>query len=85
VTSKTTPRFRQLLQRLPADIRRLSIARYRLWSKDPFSYSFHFKEIRPSLWSVRINQNYRALARRYDDLFAWFWIGPHDEYDRLIK
>jgi hypothetical protein len=74
-----------LLQRLSADVRRLSIARYRLWAQDPFSYSFHFKEIRPPLWSVRINQNYRAVARRYDDLLVWFWIGPHDEYDRLIK
>ena len=37
------------------------------------------------VWSVRINQNYRALGRRKGALIVWFWIGTHAEYDRLVK
>ena len=85
MTSKTSPRFRQLLKQLPLEIQRLAIAKYRLWMDDPFFPTLHFKEIRPPLWSVRINQDYRAPGRRYDELIVWFWIGTHREYDRLLK
>jgi len=33
---------------------------------------------------VRIHQEYRALARRRGDLIVWFWIGTHQQYERLI-
>jgi hypothetical protein len=26
-----------------------------------------------------------ALARQLDDNLIWFWIGPHDEYERIIR
>lgn len=34
-------------------------------------------------WSVRVGLRYRALARDRSDGLVWFWIGPHDTYDRL--
>jgi len=36
------------------------------------------------LWAVRISSRYRALALLQDDTFFWFWIGTHDEYERLL-
>jgi hypothetical protein len=51
---------------------------------DPFHPSLHFKELVPDLWSVRINIAYRALARRRGDVVVWFWIGTHEQYERLI-
>ena len=36
------------------------------------------------LWSVRVNLQYRALGRRRGDVIVSFWIGSHEEYDRLI-
>ncbi|MCX6596866.1 MAG: hypothetical protein NTV70_10925 [Acidobacteria bacterium] len=36
-------------------------------------------------WSVRVNEAYRALAVREGNVFTWFWIGAHDEYERMIK
>ncbi|MGA9776770.1 MAG: hypothetical protein WBS33_00705 [Verrucomicrobiia bacterium] len=33
-------------------------------------------------WSVRVSKKYRAVARRYDDDWLWFWIGTHEEFDR---
>jgi hypothetical protein len=34
---------------------------------------------------VRVSRGYRALALRHDDELTWFWIGPHDEYERILK
>lgn len=70
---------------LPRDIQSLAREKHRLWGKDPFHGSLHFKEIMKGLWSVRVNDQYRALARRKGEVVVWIWIGTHAEYDRLIK
>jgi hypothetical protein len=36
-------------------------------------------------WSARVGGGYRALAMIQGDEAEWFWIGPHDEYDRLLN
>ena len=33
---------------------------------------------------MRIGAEFRALALLRDNTFYWFWIGAHDEYERLI-
>jgi hypothetical protein len=50
-----------------------------------FNASLHFKPLFSDIWSVRINQSYRALGRRRGNLIVWFWIGTHSEYDELLK
>lgn len=35
--------------------------------------------------SVRATLGYRALAVETDSVFVWVWIGPHSEYERLIR
>jgi len=37
-----------------------------------------------NVWSVRIGRGYRSLAVLDGDTFHWFWIGTHDEYERLL-
>ena len=37
------------------------------------------------LWSIRVGLDYRALAVKDGSDFIWFWVGKHDEYDRLIR
>lgn len=37
-----------------------------------------------TLYSVRIGLSYRAVGLLKADTVTWFWIGTHDEYDRLI-
>jgi len=37
------------------------------------------------VWSVRVNQQYRALGRCKGSLVVWFWIGSHADYNELIK
>jgi hypothetical protein len=86
VISKTTPQFWQRYAALPQEIRRVADKTYVLWIDDPAHGSLHFKKLagHEALWSVRIGRQYRALARRQDDLVIWVWIGHHSEYDRLI-
>ena len=84
MTSKATARFWRCYDQLPASVRATAEKNYELWKQNPFHPSVQFKEINEGLWSARITQSYRALARRRGDLIVWFWIGTHDEYDRLI-
>jgi len=51
----------------------------------PFHPSLQFKPLVGEVWSVRIGDHYRALARRHDDLVVWFWIGTHEAYNKLIN
>lgn len=43
----------------------------------------HFKKVGPYR-SVRVGIAYRALGVEHEDTVVWFWIGNHDEYERLI-
>jgi hypothetical protein len=84
MTSKATRGFWDALERLPRQIQDQATEKFRLWQRDAFHPSLHFKELAPGLWSVRVNLNYRALARRRGELITWFWIGTHEEYERQI-
>jgi len=37
------------------------------------------------VWSVRIGDGYRALALLEGETLYWYWIGDHDEYERLLS
>jgi hypothetical protein len=37
-----------------------------------------------SVWSARVGLHYRALGEDHPDGILWYWIGPHDAYDRKI-
>jgi len=43
-----------------------------------------FKPVRADVWSVRIDDHYRALARRDGELAVWFWIGTHEKYNQFV-
>ena len=73
--------FNALLQAMQVQARE----KFRLWQQDAFNASLHFKPLIRDVWSVRVNQNYRALGRRTGQLIAWFWIGTHAEYDQILK
>jgi hypothetical protein len=69
-------------QSLEPHIRSLARLQYRLWRKDPFHPSPHFKKMADDTWSVRIGRNHPALAAQVGDTLVWFWIGSHDNYER---
>ncbi len=87
MNSKTLPQFWQLYYKLPHSIRRRAARAYRLWSENPEAPGLYFKRVgnkRP-VYSIRIGQDYRALGLLHGDTVTWFWIGPHDDYLRLLK
>jgi hypothetical protein len=51
---------------------------------DPDHPSLHFKKV-GSYRSVRVGLAYRALGIVDEEAVIWFWIGSHDEYERLIR
>jgi hypothetical protein len=38
-----------------------------------------------TVWSIRIGEHYRALARCDGDLVVWFWTGTDEEYNNLTR
>jgi hypothetical protein len=79
----TTPDFWFHYRRLPVSIRVLADKAFELLVNDPRHPSLRLKRI-GAFWSARVGLNYRALAKDRTEGLVWFWIGPHDEYDRMI-
>ena len=87
MNSQTLPKFWTLYARLPRSIRQRAVKAYRNWQVHPESPVLQFKRVgnrRPG-YSVRITDAYRALGLIEGDTIYWFWIGPHDEYERVIQ
>ena len=83
--SKTHADFWQCFHALPVSVQRQARERFRLWQQDAFNRALHFKPLVDEVWSVRVNQQYRALGRRTGNMMVWFWIGTHADYDKLVK
>ena len=37
-----------------------------------------------NVWSVRVNEQYRAVGERKGDTIVWAWIGSHNDFDKLF-
>ena len=82
--SSTVPSFWKAYQSLPPEVRAQARKAYRLWLCNRRHPSLRFAPKGDS-WSVRITRGWRALAREHKGVLYWFWIGTHDEYERLLK
>ena len=82
--SRASEEFWGLYRRIPRNARRAADKQFELFLKDPTHPSLHLKPV-GGLWSVRIDEAYGALAVREGDVFYWFWVGPHDQYERLLN
>jgi hypothetical protein len=81
---RASPRFWACYRRLPEEIQRLADRGYELLCNNPRHPSLHLKQVR-ELWSVRVGLHYRALAIEDDGELTWIWIGPHAEYNRIVR
>lgn len=86
MNSRTTRRFRQMLAKLPANIRQQAKDAYRLFRENSRHPSLRFKKVHNTqpIYAVRINIDYRAVGVVDGGEIIWFWIGPHTEYERLL-
>jgi hypothetical protein len=86
VTSHINARFRGQFTRLPQRIQAQARQAYRLFIANPAHPGLEFKKLPPfsDIWSVRINDNYRAVGQREGESIVWFFIGTHADYDALL-
>jgi len=87
LTSRTTARFRKAFEALPAHVQDRARTAFRQFKQDPSHSSLRFKQVHSSqpVYSARVGLGYRALAVKDQDVYIWFWIGTHGDYDRLLK
>ena len=85
--SKTTREFWKLYDRLPKTIQLQAVIAYRCWRQNPYQPSLHFKKVGKTVpvYSVRIGKNWRALGLLKEDTITWFWIGSHEDYNKLLS
>ena len=65
-------------------MRALADKQYALLKENPAHPSLRFKKV-GQFWSARVSGSLRALAVDSGGDLVWFWIGDHQEYDRIIK
>ena len=85
--SKVRPSFWRAYDRLAPTVKIRAKAAWKLFERDPNHPSLRFKKLqaRNDLWSVRINEQYRAVGVRSGDTIEWIWIGTHNEFDNLFS
>ncbi|MFA0783182.1 ParE family toxin-like protein [Candidatus Fervidibacter sacchari] len=81
---KATPRFWECYRQLPQGVKKLADKCFELLKQEPQHPSLHLKKV-GRFWSVRIGKRYRALAVEHEGELLWFWIGSHDDYEKLLK
>jgi hypothetical protein len=82
--SRALPEFWRHYDGLPEEIRRRAAKQYAIFAQNPRHPSLQLKPV-GEFWSIRVTNAYRALAVREENVFTWFWIGTHGEYERSIK
>lgn len=84
--SETLPSFWKNYAKLTENAKQNARKAYRLWAKNPFHPSLHFKCInrKESIWSVRISKGYRAIGVLDGEKVVWFWVGNHDDYEKFF-
>ena len=80
---RTDPRFWRRFQELPAAVQQTARRNFELLESNPRHPSLRFRIV-GRYWSARVGAAYRAVAVQDGGDFIWFWIGPHDEYMRVI-
>jgi hypothetical protein len=65
-----------MFQQLPKQTRRQAKAAYKFFQQSPYHPSLRFKQIHPakSIYSVRINIDFRAVGTREGDEIVWLWV-----------
>ena len=67
-------------------VRRLAWEKYKIWRKNPGHRSLRFKLIdrKAQRYSASVGKHYRVLGKLLEDGMLWYWIGAHEEYNRLV-
>ena len=85
--SQTVPAFWKEYNQLPVEVREQARESFLLFEQNPYHNSLYFKQVHPKLpvYSARVTLHYRVLGYKKPGIIRWGWIGPHPEYERIIK
>lgn len=85
--SQTTEKFRLLVAAAAPERQARIRSAYRLWRENPAHPSLRFKKVHPRLpiYSARVDLDWRAVGVLEGGTVVWFWVGPHREYESLLK
>jgi len=83
VNHRATPRFWHAYDELPREVQQLADGAFALLKRNPRHPSLHLKKV-GRFWSARVGAHHRVLSVEESGSFVWFWIGRHDEYERLV-
>ena len=83
MTSRARPSFWRAYAALDPRIKLAARQAYQLFAENPEHPSLRFKKLQgyANVWSVRINEQYRAVGGRDGETIEWAWIGSHNEFD----
>jgi hypothetical protein len=68
-------------------VREQAIASYRLFRSNPRHPGLNFKRVHATerYVSARVGRSYRVVGiLSSSDVVVWFWIGPHEEYEKIL-
>ena len=87
MNSKAAQQFWKLYNRLPTQEQQRARKAFEIWKINPSTPGLRFKRVSDAepICSARISDNYRVLGLLEGDTIIWFWIGRHDEYERMLK
>jgi hypothetical protein len=87
VKSRTRPSFWRAYEALDPRVRVAARRAYKLFQDDPGHAPLRFKKLGgyEHIWSVRINEQYRAVGERLGDTITWVWVGSHNDFDKLFS
>ena len=82
--SRTRPSFWRAYAALDPAVREAARRAYRRFAENPDHPSLRFKKLGgyEHVWSVRVNEQYRAVGARRGDTVVWVWIGSHNDFDK---
>jgi hypothetical protein len=87
VNSRTRPSFWRAYKALGSSVQKAARESYTLFAQNPNHPSLRFKKLGgyDHVWSVRVNEQYRAVGERKGDTIWWSWIGTHNDFDKLFS
>ena len=87
MNSRTRPSFWRAHAALDSQARKAARRAYEMFVQNPAHPALRFKKLGgyDGAWSVRINEQYRAVGERQGDTIFWVWVGTHNEFDKLFR
>ncbi|MFH1116879.1 MAG: hypothetical protein V1792_23430 [Pseudomonadota bacterium] len=85
--SRASSGFWRAFERLPSHVQAKAREAHAQWLQNPRHPSLQFKKVhdRYNIFSVRVDLHWRALCTKDADVLIWFWIGTHDDYERILS